>query len=346
MRGDILDLLAKSLGNGSQLHDVRVMNSILRELLSLWFAVGFIKLERITWKSSCEMLQKISEYEAVHPVRNWTDLKRRVGPYRRCYVFTHSCMPGEPIVVLHTALTDTIASSIQKIVTYTPAPTPENQDLEDEKLIKSAIFYSISSTQKGLQGIELGKYLVKSVVREVKAEFPHVEDFSSLSPIPGFKDWLTTEIKKIVAGNGEHSRLPNLPALVDALRNYTKEDKPLEEFLKLLKTNGWFQIPDLVEQLKDPLLRICASYLYNEKHRGYALNSVANFHLKNGAIIWRLNWLGDVSPRGLSSSCAIMANYRYYMASMEDNRRNYLDDFVVAASDTFLAHLKPSRSSL
>lgn len=59
---------------------------------------------------------KISEYEAVHPMRNWTDLKRRVGDYRRCFVFTHSCMPNEPLVVLHTFLTNGISGSMSKIV--------------------------------------------------------------------------------------------------------------------------------------------------------------------------------------------------------------------------------------
>lgn len=49
----------------------------------------------------------------MHPVRNWTDLKRRVGPYRRCYAFTHAAMPGEPLVVLHVALTEDISNNIQ-----------------------------------------------------------------------------------------------------------------------------------------------------------------------------------------------------------------------------------------
>ena len=56
---------------------------------------------------------QISEYEAVHPIRNWTDLKRRVGNNRRCFIFTHNSMPREPVVVLHTALTDNISNSIQ-----------------------------------------------------------------------------------------------------------------------------------------------------------------------------------------------------------------------------------------
>ncbi|XP_049528665.1 malonyl-CoA decarboxylase, mitochondrial isoform X6 [Dermacentor silvarum] len=200
VRGDLLDLILLLQTENPCFYDVRHMNIILKDLLALWFTVGFIKLERITWQSSCEMLQKISEYEAVHPIRNWTDLKRRVGPYRRCYVFTHSCMPGEPIVVLHTALTSSISSSIQRIVGHRHSPEePEPpEDWEDEKIIKCAIFYSISSTQKGLQGIELGKYLIHSVVKKVKAEFPNVNEFSSLSPIPGFKEWIMSEINKIL----------------------------------------------------------------------------------------------------------------------------------------------------
>ena len=89
------------------------MNACLRDLLSLWFAVGFLSLERITWRSACDMLQKISDYEAVHPIRSWSDLHRRVGAYRRCFVFTHNSMPREPVVVLHTALTSSISDNIQ-----------------------------------------------------------------------------------------------------------------------------------------------------------------------------------------------------------------------------------------
>ncbi|KAK8761183.1 hypothetical protein V5799_027551 [Amblyomma americanum] len=348
MRGDLLELILSLQPENPFFHDVRHMNIILKDLLALWFTVGFIKLERITWKSSCEMLQKVSEYEAVHPVRNWTDLKRRVGPYRRCYVFTHSCMPGEPIVVLHTALTSAISSSIQRIVGHRQHPKePElPQDWEDERIIKSAIFYSISSTQKGLQGIELGKYLIQGVVKKVKAEFPHVNEFSSLSPIPGFKEWVMSEILKILKGNPEASKLYNRLQLETIVQPYSENKQPLDALLMLLRNNGWFHIPELVSQLQEPLMRLCAFYLYHEKHRGYALNSVANFHLKNGAVIWRLNWLGDVSPRGLSSSCSIMVNYRYYLEDMEDYRRAYVEDGTITASDMFMKDLTPIQSSL
>lgn len=348
MRGDLLDLILSIQPENPCFYDVRHMNTILKDLLALWFTVGFIKLERITWQSSCEMLQKISEYEAVHPIRNWTDLKRRVGPYRRCYVFTHSCMPGEPIVVLHTALTSSISSSIQRIVGHRQSSTePEPpEDWEDEKTIKCAIFYSISSTQKGLQGIELGKYLIQGVVKKVKAEFPNVNEFSSLSPIPGFKEWIMSEIVKILRGNAEVSKLFNRQKLEAIVQPYSEDRHPLDAFLLLLRNNGWFHIPELAAQLEEPLMHLCAFYLYHEKRRGYALNSVANFHLKNGAVIWRLNWLGDVSPRGLSSSCSIMVNYRYYLEDMEDYRHTYVENGTITTSDMFAELLKPLQSLL
>ncbi|CAN7988876.1 unnamed protein product, partial [Ixodes hexagonus] len=348
MREDLLDLISLSQLESPSCYDIRHMNAILKDLLSLWFTVGFIKLERITWQSSCEMLQKISDYEAVHPVRNWTDLKRRVGPYRRCYVFTHSCMPGEPIVVLHTALTNSISSSIQRIVSHKPDPSgPKASDeWEDDRVIKSAVFYSISSTQKGLQGIELGKYLIKEVVKKVKAEFPLIQEFSSLSPIPGFKNWLVSEVSKVIKGQSENRKLLDQRKLEEIMEPYREDREPLEAFLRLLRNNGWYQVPDLVQRLETPLMCLCAFYLYHEKRRGYALNGVANFHLKNGAEMWRLNWLGDVSPRGLSASCSIMVNYRYNLEDMEANRQKYLEHFTIPTSEMFDRHQKPLQSSL
>ncbi|KAK8727708.1 hypothetical protein OTU49_009418 [Cherax quadricarinatus] len=86
-------------------------------------------------------------------------------------------------------------------------------------------------------------------------------------------------------------------------------------------------------------MRLCAYYLFTEKRRNYTLDSVANFHLKNGAVMWRINWLADRSPRGLANSCGIMVNYRYFLEECECNSRTYLETMKVIASDTvtFLA---------
>jgi len=58
-------------------------------------------------------LSQILHYEAVHSMYGWDDLKRRLAPDRRCYIYTHRSMPGEPVVVLHTALEYEIADNIQ-----------------------------------------------------------------------------------------------------------------------------------------------------------------------------------------------------------------------------------------
>lgn len=141
-------------------------------------------------------------------MRNWTDLKRRVGSYRRCFIFKHASMPGEPIVVLHVALTNLVPKNINSIVTNFGSRTmslDSNAELgngltENLDSITTAIFYSITSTQKGLAGIELGNYLIKQVVKELQNEFPKMSRFVTLSPIPGFRSWLLAELKTAQKG--------------------------------------------------------------------------------------------------------------------------------------------------
>jgi hypothetical protein len=118
LRADILKLLGNKNLNSDHRLALRSMSNHLKDLLGHWFSAGLLDLEQITWQSPCSILQKISDYEAVHPVRNWTDLKARVGPYRRCFVFKHRSMPGEPIVVLHVALTTEITGSISTVVKH------------------------------------------------------------------------------------------------------------------------------------------------------------------------------------------------------------------------------------
>nr|XP_020138293.1 malonyl-CoA decarboxylase, mitochondrial-like [Microcebus murinus] len=160
LRADLLEAQALRLVEGP---DVREMNGVLKGMLSEWFSSGFLNLERVTWHSSCEVLQRVSESEAVHPVKSWMDLKRRVGPYRRCYFFSHCSTPGEPLIVLHVALTGDITSNIQAIVKECPP-----SETEEKNRIAAAIFYSISLAQPGLQGVELGTFLVKRVIKELQ----------------------------------------------------------------------------------------------------------------------------------------------------------------------------------
>lgn len=356
LRADLLNVLPNSDFNDETTYYLKSLNSYLKEILSFSFNVGFLKLERITWDSSCHMLEKISGYEAVHPVRNWTDIKHRVGPYRRCYVFTHSSMPKEPIVVLHTALTEDISSNIASIVRqqrrYSANESPKAfvNEAEDPSNIQAAVFYSITSTQKGLHGIELGNQLIKKVVKEVLSEFPHIVKLSSLSPIPGFKDWLLLEFRKLTNGNSvissffsEKERL-----LVKDILKVNEINHVWNSLNDSIATNKWINDDNLKDILRIPLLKICAYYLYNEKRRSNALNSVAHFHLRNGAILWRLNWAADTSPRGLDNACGIMVNYRYFINETEENSKKYLESHYISVSDLVKPLLTPSfnKSSL
>ncbi|KAL2740236.1 hypothetical protein V1478_000377 [Vespula squamosa] len=333
LRTDILELISET-SDSDKNFVMQQLNLTLKDLLLLWFSVGFLHLERITWETSCDILQKVSDYEAIHPIRNWLDLKRRVGPYRRCYIFMHPSMPREPLVVLHTALCDTIPNSVKGIeeaeqrilgrigtqVTYLE---------EDKSKITSAIFYSIASTQKGLQGIELGNYLIKEVANQVVTEFPMIHELSSLSPIPNFRIWLLEKMKQDISFIFTLKEQESIQKILQSEDIFTT-------LKKLFNNSLWITDEQLSGLLKKPLLRACAWYLYKEKRRNYALNNVANFHLRNGAIMWRINWMADPSPRGIANSCGVMVNYRYYLNECENNSRNYIENYFIHASENVI----------
>ena len=347
--------MTRQQGSPEETAALKQMNAQLRQLLGHWFSVGFLKLEQVTWSSPCAMLQKVSDYEAVHPMRNWTDLKSRVGPYRRCFVYTHRSMPGEPIVVLHVALTKGIPEKIASVVKHhrmvkrfsvdvvggggdRSAGPSESGGAEDTSTCDSAIFYSITSTQTGLQGIELGTYLIKQAVKRLKEELPGVAHFCTLSPIPGFRQWLLAAIKMSEAEAGADGDL-FLPSEVDAFRDHfaaADRAQALGAVADSLRTSGWTADAELAGLLERPLMRLCARYLYLEKHRGSAANSVANFHLRNGAVLWRLNWRADMSARGMGNSCGIMVNYKYFIDDLEANSSAYLETKVVKAGEQVL----------
>lgn len=260
--------------------------------------------------------------------------------------------------------------------------------IEDPNLIDAAVFYSISSTQKGLNGIDLGNQLIKQVASVLKAEFPTMSQFSSLSPIPNFTEYLLSSIQAIQRGEAseenflriwaEHCDLQRMREIVGFETDSDCDDTFWTNLRQILRSGEWISDPILVEQLRQPLMRICAHYLFREKRRGFALNSVgkfffvsesrknnnsnlncleANFHLKNGAVMWRLNWLADVSTRGLSNSCGMMVNYRwenfflfflnfnlsyilvsnrYYLEKYQENSLVYLNEKRIIAGDRFL----------
>eukprot|EP01023_Acetabularia_acetabulum_P066560 TRINITY_DN9004_c0_g1_i3.p3 TRINITY_DN9004_c0_g1~~TRINITY_DN9004_c0_g1_i3.p3 ORF type:complete len:176 (-),score=27.70 TRINITY_DN9004_c0_g1_i3:292-819(-) len=109
----------------------------------------------------------------------------------------------------------------------------------------------------------------------------------------------------------------------------------LQFLYKTLQSNDWIHQPKLNECIRPILMRLCAHYLLREKRRGLALDPVANFHLRNGAWMHKLNWMADLKQERLEQSWGIMVNYKYTVADVHTNNRAYLVDNVVMASSDF-----------
>lgn len=285
-----------------------------KELLTMWFCLSNLTLERLTWQSPADILHKVAKYEAVHPVAGITDLQRRVGASRRCFLFTHEAMPREPLVVVHVALTTDIANNLQNILKWT-----EEESMEDEEAT-TAIYYSISSTQKGLAGIDLGNLLIKGVVEELQRGLPRIKSHSTLSPIPGFRAWVLRSLK----GNSEFGEIMDqkISGWMDELAGRKMDLDEKKTLLIQSLTANRIQ-PDNIEAFKNILMRLCAVYLMRAKRNGFALNPVANFHVRNGAQVYRLNWAADSSVRGMDRSFGIMVNYKYNLEDLHRNSENY-----------------------
>ncbi|KAI9998955.1 hypothetical protein PInf_003619 [Phytophthora infestans] len=318
MRADLLQVLRKSASH-SEIPALRSFDASLKQFLASWFSVGFLKLERVTYEHSPgQLLEKIIRYEAVHPVGTIAELKRRLGNGRRCFAFFHPSIPDEPLVFVHVALMQEIASSMQSI-------RDETEQLADTSQANAAIFYSISSTQKGLAGVDLGNFLIKEVAKALKTEHPHLKTFATLSPLPQFMPWLETQRYK----TDESLVYPmELDALMDALEKRSvavpSNATPVAIVLDTLSIDKWSEDPELDAVLKPIMLKLGARYIYHEKKRGKALDPVTNFHVRNGASFDRINWHADLSKKRLAQSAGMMINYKYELAHVETNNENYL----------------------
>ncbi|MGN1290515.1 MAG: malonyl-CoA decarboxylase domain-containing protein, partial [Bradyrhizobium sp.] len=174
------DLLSLMKGN----KDLAALDRDVVHLLSSWFNRGFLVLRRIDWSSPANILEKIIRYEAVHEIRDWDDLRRRIDPIdRRCYAFFHPALADEPLIFVEVALTEAIPGAIAPLLAEEREPVPVEK-------ARTAVFYSISNTQRGLGGISFGSFLIKQVVEELRRELPKLDTFVTLSPVPGFLSWL------------------------------------------------------------------------------------------------------------------------------------------------------------
>jgi malonyl-CoA decarboxylase len=314
----LVDRRAELINLGQRDPLLRGLEEDLKRLLANWFDIGFLELKRITWESPAALLEKLMVYEAVHEIRGWTDLKNRLDADRRCFAFFHPRMPDEPLIFVEVALVSGIASDVHALL-------DETAPIGDPQVADAAIFYSISNCQRGLAGISFGDFLIKRVADALAVELPRIKIFATLSPVPGFRAWLERQSR---SAPGE-LLLPGEKTAIEALG----DDAPEGDLLGLLDRETWHKDLRIAAALREPLIRLCARYLLRERApSGRALDPVAHFHLSNGARIERLNWLGDISAKGLLQSAGIMVNYLYRLGDIEANHEAYRGEGEVAAS--------------
>lgn len=297
MRSDLLTLIRSH-------SELEVIDIDMRDLFLNWFNRGFLVLRPISWSSPAAILEKIISYEAVHEISSWDDLRRRLQPSDRCcFAFFHPAMPDEPLIFVEVALTDKLPSSVQTILA-------QDSEVTSIEHMDYAVFYSISNCQRGLAGISFGNALIKTVVEELKQDYPSIKNYLTLSPLPGFTKWLAS-----------------LPPV--------EQEGQMQDILSLATNDN---------DLKKPL---AAAYLRQAKHdNGMPIDPVARFHLGNGARIHQLHTDADTSDRGMKQSLGVMVNYLYHPDELIENHENFVNAGTIVADKAIKDNALKAKSYL
>jgi len=264
-----------------------------RHLFSAWFNRGFLLMQPIDWTTPAHILEKIIAYEAVHEIGTWSELRSRLEPDdRHCYAFFHPSMEDEPLVFVEVALTNHIPANIDEILNI-------EREAVDPEEASCAIFYSISNCHSGLAGVSFGNFLIKQVATSLKSRFPQLKKFATISPAPKFRSWMQSAAIEN----------PKIASVVEQCKQKPNED------------------------VQNRLAQLAASYYLEQKTTdSEPLDPVARFHLKNGAILDRINPSADYSEKGMQQSFGLMVNYVYDLAKVEVNHEAYMKDHRIVCS--------------
>ena len=269
-------------------------------------------MHQVDWKSPAQILEKIIQHEAVHEIDGWDDLRRRLQPDRRCFAFFHPQLPDEPLIFVEVALVQEVPDAIGPLVDKKSEPAQTNAP-------KVAVFYSISNCEPGLRGVSMGNFLIKRVAEKLKTELPSLKTFVTLSPIPGFMDWVAAGAKL-----GDAAPKPAVAAKVEtSMATLDLKKRSWSERL----SSGWSPASASPAE-QDALMNLCAAYLVfvSPQREG---NPVAKFHLDNGARLNRINWAADLSRKGLRQSAGLMVNYLYDLDGVEENHEAFLSGGII-----------------
>ena len=299
--------LIKILKDNKELSE---LDNDLRHLFKAWFNPGFLKLAKITWDTKAAVLEKIIKYERVHQIKDMNELKRRLGEDRRFFSYFHPALEDEPIIFVQVALTNGLGKSIQELM---------KPSSDEKKTYDTATFYSISNCQEGLSRVTLGNFLIKRVVYEIQEELPHIKNFGTLSPIPGFTDWL---------------RYVEEPKIKNILTSFKNQD------VSFLKSQDLKLGDSRIIENKEAIKKLVAHYIVNEKNQqGLPMNDVTRFHLGNGAIVEDIVINANISEQGFKRAYGVMVNYLYELNNIEKNHEDYMNNNKVIVSDKIKKYL-------
>ncbi len=300
------DLLAAIRGEP----DLAPLDVDFSHLLASWFNRGFLVMRQIDWNTPAAILEKIIAYEAVHEIRNWSDLRRRLEPAdRRCYGFFHPATGNEPLIFVEVALCRGMPDAI--------APLLEAGEGSAAGGMDTAVFYSISNCQPGLKGVSFGNFLIKHVARDLARDLPNLQTFVTLSPAPGFARWLANE-----------------------------PDDQARWLSAALAEGAWQADAALQADLAPQVQEWAARYFVEAKTAsGGPVDPVARFHLGNGASAHRINWPGDLAAGALTRSHGVMINYLYEPDEIEARHEAFVADGTIVCGPELRRTLQSARKS-
>ena len=325
LRQDLLQYIKIQKADERRITHLKQLDASLRSLLATWFSSEALEIRRITYETtSAAIIEKIATKEAVHPLKSLDDLRTRLGPDKRVFCAFHPLLPDEPLVFVHVALRHFIPNSMDQVL-----------DSESSVGATVAIFYSISSTQPGLSGVDLGHVLIKKATKRLQQELSSLEIFVTLSPIPKFRSWLREKLLALNRGgtfvDSDFLSDDDLSMLRSTFDGSANEDVAAL-FLKKLE-DPWTLMSSHSDELEPILMKLAARYLVLEKHRRKPLDGVARFHIQNGADMYRLNYMADESRKGIHNSLGLMVNYRYNLETVEANRQKHAIDSTVPVQE-------------
>jgi malonyl-CoA decarboxylase len=140
------------------------------------------RVRRLTADDPPDLLARLVDGEPVHPFAGERDLADRLDEDRRCFVLEHPQLPDVTLNVVWCALWNGTPTDVAAVLDPDAATTdPHSAD--------TAAFYSIWNVEPGLAGLSGGRMLLEGAVEALRAEFPNLVEFVTLSPIPGFRRW-------------------------------------------------------------------------------------------------------------------------------------------------------------